>query len=89
MRINRITVYRVVLPLPGKPYHLSGGRVFETLDSTVVAIETDGGVTGWGVSAGASTSGGPAPLRRALISSCERTLFVIGAREGSESSRSC
>ena len=48
MKITRIAVYRLPLPIPGKPYKLSGGRVFTELDGTVVSLETDGGVTGWG-----------------------------------------
>lgn len=48
MKITNIRVYQVDLPLT-KPYWLSGGRLkFEKLDSTIVAIETDAGITGWG-----------------------------------------
>jgi L-alanine-DL-glutamate epimerase-like enolase superfamily enzyme len=48
MKITRITVYQVALPLE-HPYWLSGGRLkFETLDATFVKVETDAGVTGWG-----------------------------------------
>lgn len=48
MKITRIVVHRVDLPLT-KPYALSGGRLrFETLDSTVVRLETDDGLVGWG-----------------------------------------
>lgn len=48
MRISRIAVYRVGLPLT-KPYRLSGGRLrFERLDSTLVQVETDTGLSGWG-----------------------------------------
>lgn len=48
MKITRINVYQLDLPL-SKPYWLSGGRLrFERLDSTLVEIETDEGVTGWG-----------------------------------------
>ena len=48
MKITKIRVYQVDLPL-NEPYWLSGGRLqFEKLDSTVVAIDTDAGVTGWG-----------------------------------------
>jgi L-alanine-DL-glutamate epimerase-like enolase superfamily enzyme len=48
MKIARILAYQVTLPL-AKPYSLSGGRlVFEELDSTVVSIETDNGLVGWG-----------------------------------------
>ena len=48
MKIARISVYQVDLPLK-KPYFLSGGKLrFDRLDSTMVSIETDDGVTGWG-----------------------------------------
>ena len=50
MRISRITVWQVALPLSA-PYWLSGGRLkFESLDSTFVRIDTDAGVSGWGES---------------------------------------
>ena len=48
MVITGIRVYQLNLPLT-KPYWLSGGRLkFESLDSTIVCIETNTGVTGWG-----------------------------------------
>lgn len=48
MKISRITVYKVDLPLE-HPYWLSGGRLkFECLDATLVKVETDAGLTGWG-----------------------------------------
>ena len=48
MKISRITVYQLELPL-AEPYYLSGGRLkFEKLDSTFVCVETDEGLTGWG-----------------------------------------
>ncbi|MEX0311085.1 MAG: mandelate racemase/muconate lactonizing enzyme family protein [Tateyamaria sp.] len=48
MKITRISVYHVDLPLE-HPYWLSGGRLkFETLDATLVKLDTDAGVTGWG-----------------------------------------
>lgn len=48
MRISRISVWQIDLPL-AKPYWLSGGRLkFEKLDSTFVRIETDEGASGWG-----------------------------------------
>jgi len=48
MKITKINVYQVDMPFSAGPYHLSGGRAFEALDSTIVAIETDQGITGWG-----------------------------------------
>ena len=48
MKITRISVYQVDLPLE-HPYWLSGGRLkFECLDATFIKIETDAGITGWG-----------------------------------------
>ncbi len=48
MKITRITVFQVDLPLE-HPYWLSGGRLkFEVLDATLVKIETDTGLVGWG-----------------------------------------
>ena len=48
MKISRISVWQIDLPL-SKPYYLSGGRLkFELLDSTFVRIDTDEGISGWG-----------------------------------------
>ena len=48
MKITQITVYQADLPLE-HPYWLSGGRLrFEVLDATLVKIDTDVGITGWG-----------------------------------------
>lgn len=48
MKITKVSVFQVDLPLE-HPYWLSGGRLkFEVLDATFVKIETDAGITGWG-----------------------------------------
>ena len=48
MKITRITVYQLDMPLV-EPYYLSGGRLkFERLDSTFLRIDTDEGISGWG-----------------------------------------
>ena len=48
MKITCITVYQVDLPLE-HPYWLSGGRLkFELLDATLIKIDTDEGLVGWG-----------------------------------------
>ena len=48
MKITRISVYHLDLPLKD-PYWLSGGRLkFEVLDATFVKLETDAGLVGWG-----------------------------------------
>ena len=48
MKITRITVYRVELPLHEGTYKWSGGKSVTVFDSTVVAVATDAGLTGWG-----------------------------------------
>lgn len=48
MKIKRIRAYQVDLPLPEGSYKWSGGKSVSVFDSTVVEVETDPGVTGWG-----------------------------------------
>lgn len=48
MRITKISVYSVDLPYPGGVYRLSKGRSYTSFDDTIVSIETDAGITGWG-----------------------------------------
>jgi len=51
LKIRQISVYQVDLTLAGGGYYLSGGRLFfDRLDSTIVRVETDDGVHGWGES---------------------------------------
>ena len=48
IKISKITVYALELPLK-KPYRVSGGRVYvKQMDTVIVAIETDNGLVGWG-----------------------------------------
>jgi L-alanine-DL-glutamate epimerase-like enolase superfamily enzyme len=47
-KITKIQVYRVELPLHEGSYKWSGGNSVEVFDSTVVAVHTDAGVTGYG-----------------------------------------
>lgn len=47
MKITAIKAYQVDLPLREGRYNWSGGNFMEVFDSTVVAIETDAGVTGY------------------------------------------
>jgi L-alanine-DL-glutamate epimerase-like enolase superfamily enzyme len=48
MKIVRITVWQMTLPL-SQSYTLSGGRLkFDELDSSFVRIDTDDGLSGWG-----------------------------------------
>ncbi|HWG42306.1 MAG TPA: cis-3-hydroxy-L-proline dehydratase [Gemmataceae bacterium] len=48
MKINRIRVYRVDLPLHEGSYKWSGGKSVTVFDSTIIQVETDAGVTGFG-----------------------------------------
>ncbi len=48
MRITRITAWQVDLPLHEGSYKWSGGKSVTVFDSTVVAVETDANVIGYG-----------------------------------------
>lgn len=48
MKINRILVYQVDLPLHEGSYNWSGGHSVQVFDSTLVEIETSGGLVGVG-----------------------------------------
>lgn len=48
MKISRIQAYQVNLPLHEGSYRWSGGKSVEVFDSTVVRVETDEGIAGFG-----------------------------------------
>ncbi len=48
MRITRLVAYKVDLPLKEGSYNWSGGKSVSVFDSTVVRIETDQGLVGYG-----------------------------------------
>ena len=48
MRISRISVYRVELPFADDCYAWAKGATLSTADSTVVRLDTDEGLVGWG-----------------------------------------
>ena len=48
MKITRIAVYQVDLPLHEGSYKWSGGKSVEVFDSSIVMVETDAGITGYG-----------------------------------------
>src|SRR5690606_22365802 len=48
MKITRIRAYSVNLPVKGGRYSWSKGKSVAQVDSTIVRIDTDEGVTGWG-----------------------------------------
>ncbi|TIS32766.1 MAG: mandelate racemase, partial [Mesorhizobium sp.] len=47
MRVDRINVYSAQLPVKGGVYRMASDDV-ESLDSTLVEIVTEDGLTGWG-----------------------------------------
>jgi L-alanine-DL-glutamate epimerase-like enolase superfamily enzyme len=48
MRIARVFAHRVELPLVEGRYSWSGGKSVSVFDSTIVGVETDDGLVGWG-----------------------------------------
>jgi len=48
MRITRIAAHRVELPLREGDYKWSGGNAVTVFDTTVVRVDTDAGLVGWG-----------------------------------------
>ena len=48
IKIKRIQVFQVDLPLHELSYKWSGGKSVEVFDATVVKIETNAGITGYG-----------------------------------------
>ena len=50
MKITAIKAYQVDLPLNEGSYKWSGGKSVSVFDSTVVAVETDAGLVGYGES---------------------------------------
>ena len=48
MKITAVRVYQIDLPLHEGSYKWSGGNAVSVFDSTVVAVETDAAITGWG-----------------------------------------
>lgn len=48
MKIRAIRAYQIDLPLHEGSYKWSGGNAVTVFDSTVVCVETDSGLTGWG-----------------------------------------
>lgn len=46
MKIQRISAYRIELPLREGSYKWAGGKAVTVFDSTVVRIDTSAGLTG-------------------------------------------
>ncbi|TIW70640.1 MAG: mandelate racemase [Mesorhizobium sp.] len=77
MKITRISVFEVPIPYP-QGYRLSRGRTWTSTESTIVAIETDAAIVGWGEVA---TMGGnylPAFAKGAIAAIAELAPHLIG-----------
>lgn len=48
MKIRKISAFQVDLPLHEGDYNWSGGKSVTVFDSTIVRVETDSGLVGWG-----------------------------------------
>jgi cis-L-3-hydroxyproline dehydratase len=68
VKIDSVTVYRQWQPFSSGTYTCSGGRSAEGFDSTIVRVETDNGLVGWG--------------EMAPLGSFYDPSFVGGARQG-------
>ena len=77
MKIKKIALYQVDIPLSVE-YKVSGGRVRTSQDSTVVSIETDEGITGWGESCPWGTNYLPAFATGARAGIAELAPHLIG-----------
>src|ERR1700690_2264299 len=79
MRISKIDAYRVELPLHEGSYKWSGGNAVSVFDSTVVAVDTDAGIAGWGEICPLGPAYLPAYARGARAGIAELAPQLIGA----------
>jgi L-alanine-DL-glutamate epimerase-like enolase superfamily enzyme len=79
MKIARIRMFQVDLPLHEGSYKWSGGNSVSVFDSTVVAIDTDGGITGWGEVCPLGPAYLPAYARGARAGIAELAPQLLGA----------
>lgn len=77
MRIRRIDVYAVTYRHASGPFRMSGGRISERQDSTIVRVETDDGLVGFGEACVISPDYAPgwAPATRAVLEPLGRSLL--------------
>ncbi len=90
MRIRRVSVYSVTLHHAAGPFVMSGGRISTEQDSTVVRVETDEGLVGYGESCVISPDYAPGfagstravlgLLARALLGQDPRQVELVAAR---------
>ena len=78
-KITRIEAFQVDLPLHEGSYKWSGGNSVEVFDSTVVAIHTDAGITGYGEVCPLGPAYLPAYSKGARAGIAELAPHLIGA----------
>jgi L-alanine-DL-glutamate epimerase-like enolase superfamily enzyme len=79
MKITGIRVYQVDLPLHEGSYKWSGGNAVSVFDSTVVRVDTDEGITGWGEICPLGPAYLPAYARGARAGIAELAPQLLGA----------
>ena len=82
MKITAIDVHAVHLPYAGGVYRLSGGRKYHGFDATIIRMETDTGLEGWGESTpfGASYIAAHAQGVRAALDELAPTILGMDPR---------
>ena len=78
MKIRKISAYQVDLPLHEGRYSWSGGKSVAVFDSTLVRVETDGGLAGWGESCPLGAAYLPAYARGVRAGLAELAPSLIG-----------
>ncbi len=78
MHIKAIRAYQIDLPLHEGSYKWSGGNAVTVFDSTVVAVHTDSGLTGWGEICPLGPAYLPAYARGARAGIAELAPHLIG-----------
>jgi len=79
VRITGIRMFQVDLPLHEGSYKWSGGNSVSVFDATVVAVDTDEGLTGWGEVCPLGPAYHPAYARGARTGIAELAPQLIGA----------
>jgi cis-L-3-hydroxyproline dehydratase len=79
MKISAIRAYQIDLPLHEGKYSWSGGNAVSVFDSTVVSVETDEGLTGWGEVCPLGPAYLPAYARGARAGIAELAPQLLGA----------
>src|SRR4051794_10985177 len=83
MQVRRVDVFAVSYTYAAGPLVLSGGRVSTGQDGTIVRVETDGGLVGWGESSVISPDylPGYAPATQAVLGLLARALLGADPRQ--------